>query len=281
MDGPRFDDLARAVAAGSRRRFLASLAGGAIAALFGRPDRSMAAMCRPLDRTCREHADCCSGICGAKDATGRLRCACSPSLTACDDACHDLQTDPAHCGACDLDCAALPNVAAAGCAGGLCAITACAAGYGDCDQDPLTGCETSLGTDDHCAGCLDTCDPAAGEACLNGACEVICVPSGGTCNYHNDCCNGWCNGACVPATCAQVGDACDFNEDCCSGVCQGNQVCVDCIPTGEPCLIVEYCCGKICANGYCADLACIGLGGSCDLLNDNCCAGGSCVGTCL
>jgi hypothetical protein len=208
-------------------------------------------------------------------------------LTACDDACVDLDDDVAHCGACDVSCTALAqlqNVDAVGCVGGSCAIAACTPGYGDCDGDTATGCETPLGTDADCAACGDTCDPVAGEACVNGNCEVICVPSGGSCNYHNDCCGGWCNGECVPATCAPVGDACDFNEDCCSRVCDnadGSGVCVDCIPTGEPCQIVDYCCGKICVNGYCADLACIGLGGSCDLLNDNCCAGGACAGTCL
>ena len=91
--------------------------------------------------------------------------------------------------------------------------------FDDCDLNASTGCETPLGTDDDCAACGDTCDPAA-EA-------------------------------------------------------------IDCIPAGEPCVVVDHCFTKICANGLCAAAACIGLGGSCDLLNDNCCAGGACTGTCL
>ena len=61
MDPTRFDALARALAApGTRRRFVAGLAAGALGALGLRAPA--AAACRAVGGTCREHANCCSAL---------------------------------------------------------------------------------------------------------------------------------------------------------------------------------------------------------------------------
>src|SRR5690606_29331914 len=55
----------------------------------------------------------------------------------------DLNGTTAHCGACNNDCGALPNVAMANCGSGMCSIDMCAAGFEDCDGDPMNGCEAA------------------------------------------------------------------------------------------------------------------------------------------
>jgi len=65
----------------------------------------------------------------------------------------DLETDPAHCGACDAACEEVPG-AMPGCVDGSCS-PACDDGLGDCDDDYATGCETDLGTAAACGSCGD------------------------------------------------------------------------------------------------------------------------------
>jgi hypothetical protein len=77
MDDSRFDALARSlVAPGSRRRLLAGLAAGALGVIGVGP--AGARTCSRNGLVCREHASCCSGYCGPKDAIGRRRCAAPP-----------------------------------------------------------------------------------------------------------------------------------------------------------------------------------------------------------
>src|SRR5262245_55000692 len=58
--------------------------------------------------------------------------------TACGAECVDLQTDPRHCGSCDTDCTALPNVLgdAVRCVAGTCDYaSACAPGHAHCSAN--------------------------------------------------------------------------------------------------------------------------------------------------
>jgi len=55
------------------------------------------------------------------------------------------------------------------CASGVCGIAACTTGFGDCDNNVSTGCETDLRTSAaHCGACGRTC--ANGGTCTNGSC---------------------------------------------------------------------------------------------------------------
>lgn len=75
VDSSRFDDVTRVISAsGSRRRLVSSLAAGALGLVW--LGRTEAAVCRSVGSVCREHANCCSGRCGAKDRTGRRQCVC-------------------------------------------------------------------------------------------------------------------------------------------------------------------------------------------------------------
>lgn len=66
MDGNRFDDLTRALGAGTSRRRALKLLGGGLAGgaftLFGRA-RTDAFVCRQSGATCLKDAQCCSGFC--------------------------------------------------------------------------------------------------------------------------------------------------------------------------------------------------------------------------
>jgi hypothetical protein len=85
-----------------------------------------------------------------------------------------------------INCNQLPNVAGATCAGGGCTNLSCDPGFGDCDGDPSTGCETDLTTDSlHCGQCNAACtDGLAGVAsatCAGGQCNVTCDPGRANC----------------------------------------------------------------------------------------------------
>jgi hypothetical protein len=100
MDGSRFDELARALGRlRSRRGALGASLGAVAAGLLlgaGRAD----AGCRRVSARCQGANECCDGA-----RCRRRRCRCRPALTTCADGrCHDLTSDPAHCGACDVAC---------------------------------------------------------------------------------------------------------------------------------------------------------------------------------
>jgi hypothetical protein len=138
MDGQRFDEWARAFAVpGTRRRLLGGLAAGALG-LVGL-GRAEAATCRDPGRLCREHANCCSGLCGPKDVTGRRTCHCQ-TPTDC-----RTPTGPCHAATCTL---------------------------GVCGETILVGQACDDGNPLCCAG---TC---CAETCLNSVCTGTCAASG-------------------------------------------------------------------------------------------------------
>jgi hypothetical protein len=67
--------------------------------------------------------------------------------------------DPANCGGCGMACAPT-GVAAAVCANSACAYNKCSAGFSDCDNNPINGCELATGNDvNNCGGCAVVCLP--------------------------------------------------------------------------------------------------------------------------
>src|SRR5262245_41545222 len=72
MDGTRFDALTRTFAqSGSRRRLLGGLVAGALGLVGLREADAVA--CRTGGQGCREHVDCCSGICNPPAPITRQR----------------------------------------------------------------------------------------------------------------------------------------------------------------------------------------------------------------
>jgi len=99
----------------------------------------------------------------------------------------DLLTSLAHCGACDSPCAF--DNAQAICNGGVCNMGSCDENWGDCDEDPDTGCETDISSEiDHCGACDHGCSfEHASGACTDGACVLdACEENWGNCDENPD-----------------------------------------------------------------------------------------------
>ena len=120
-------------------------------------------------------SQCTAGVCNFGG--------CGPAQADCNknkaDGCEiDLANDPDHCGNCAVVCPLLPN-ATPGCFVGVCGISACDPGYGNCDLVTLNGCEALTDTDElNCGACGFAC-PAiahgtpgcASSMCVVGACD--------------------------------------------------------------------------------------------------------------
>lgn len=138
----------------------------------------------------------CSDACAAGQTCGETGCVCPAGFDDCDgnDTCETDLGLEANCGACgaicgdgatckdgtcvcvqgaidgDTDCFATGTAhTAAACTGLTCNLTCTDTTVADCDNDPSTSCETSLGTDSDCTACSDTC--TSGESCGTNGCE--------------------------------------------------------------------------------------------------------------
>lgn len=125
--------------------------------------------------------DCVDGVCtiGSCDV-GFLDCN-SSAVDGCE---VFAASDVSNCGGCGLVCS-LPN-AGESCSFGVCGVSSCDVGYGNCDGLPANGCEASLTSDPNsCGGCASVCSlPNADENCTAGVCGVQSCDI----NYAN--CNG-------------------------------------------------------------------------------------------
>ncbi len=229
------------------------------AAPYGDCDRDAANGCETNTLTAVAHCGACGAACPTR-ANASATCAgatcgytCNAGFADCDgdatNGCEvDTRTDTAHCGTCTTMCS-LPRATAA-CVAGGCQVTACTAGYADCDGAASNGCESDTRVDvSHCGGCGRACAvrPNAAPACVGSACVTTCIAGYSDCNtveadgcernLRNDPANcGACGracgagGACCEATCATTasdpancgacGHACAANEACESGRCQ-------------------------------------------------------------
>lgn len=106
------------------------------------------------------------GTGGAGCPTGTGECDGNPA-TVCET---DL-TLITSCGSCTNSCNG--NNATVECQTDSCVITECTTGFGDCDDDPSTGCEEPLASNDnHCGACGRDC-AAAGSTCDVDKCEPV------------------------------------------------------------------------------------------------------------
>jgi len=106
---------------------------------------------------------------------------------------------------------------------GVCENTECEPGFGDCDSDPTTGCETQTNTLMHCGGCFVSCEPAnATGDCASGTCEIgVCAAGFGDCDM--DPANGCETELNSLTNCGGCGIGCsppDAVGDCSSGTCE-------------------------------------------------------------
>ena len=121
--------------------------------------------CAPCPTPANASPTCASTGCGYACVAPFLDCD-GNALNGCE---VDGATDPTNCGACGMLCS-YPNAVAA-CAGGQCGLSACSAGYLDCDGSSANGCEVDAQTDaNNCGACGKKCE--LGEGCSAGACTT-------------------------------------------------------------------------------------------------------------
>jgi plastocyanin len=129
--------------------------------------------CGSCGTTCPAGRPCSAGVCIADDCPGGQFCA---------GTCVRTSTDPSNCGGCGQRCCA-GNV----CSGGVCTV-ACAAGMTACPGS-MSSCRGGVCADTrtdptHCGTCATRC--AAGETCVDGACQGSGFMALAPCNAVGD-----------------------------------------------------------------------------------------------
>jgi hypothetical protein len=187
-------------------------------------------------KTNKLNCGACHEVCPDLNGTpscvaGLCEITCNEGFEDCDDTrangCEvNLQSSSQNCDECGNKCAAAAGYSAF-CKEGECGQTLCSAGKGDCNGDPVDGCETTLTNDvDNCGGCGIQCEAVnADVACVNSKC-VISSCSGA----FADCSGGYADG-CETNTetstshCGGCGEACTITNGsakCDAGSCEVN-----------------------------------------------------------
>lgn len=181
-------------------------------------------------------ATCSAGTCGYACQTGFDDCD-GLAATGCETRLDSL----AHCGACGRTCGAPANGTPA-CVQGTCGIQACNPGFGNCDGNPATGCETNVNSNvNHCGTCGRNCaaqftvpNPHATTTCAGGTCGLVCESGWDDCDGRFD--NGCeANLDADERHCGQCGRSCGSG-----GVCNGGDCCAQC-PSGTLCCAPRVC----------------------------------------
>jgi len=138
----------------------------------------------------------------------------------------ELGTD-SDCSGCGDNCTYKYAHSVGECQAGSCRIKYCADFYGDCNATAEDGCETALGSNQHCSACDDSC--AADEDCTVEAGQYHCLTRG--CpdqdgdGFADVACGGTdCNDAAANVNPAAV-ETCNNQDDNCDGNVDEGQVC--------------------------------------------------------
>jgi hypothetical protein len=151
---------------------------------------------------------CVAAACQITCATGFADCD-NDRSNGCE---KKIDSDATNCGACGKVCDAGNGTPR--CNMGVCGVSDCPAGFGDCDGDPKNGCEVNLAGDPlNCNVCGSACEKANNQpSCVAGACKI------GTCDAnHADCDNDPKNGCETsivsdPSNCGACGKTCSVTN---------------------------------------------------------------------
>lgn len=159
---------------------------------------------------------CEQGVCGFECIGGFGNCDGNLS-NGCE---ANFITDPNHCGGCNQPCFR-PNAGTA-CNAGVCVIVSCNPGWGNCDGNPINGCETNLTNSVvNCNACGLVCPnrPNSTPTCQAGVCGINCTGSFRNCDGNNV--NGCeVNIATDLNNCGGCGIVCPTGMTCVAGICQ-------------------------------------------------------------
>ena len=124
-------------------------------------------------------SSCSSGTCQLSSCNGGWNNCNSIDSDGCE---VNLSDSMSNCGACNNPCT-LPNANSI-CSGGICLVSSCNTGFGDCTIG--AGCETSLTTTSDCGTCGNACSlPNATPACISSTCQISSCNSGfGDCDLN-------------------------------------------------------------------------------------------------
>jgi hypothetical protein len=101
------------------------------------------------------------------------------------DGCDGDLKSPENCGQCGHKCE-VTGGGTPSCTAGVCGISSCPWGFGDCNADLSDGCETPTTTVDNCGTCGGKCQaPHAVSSCIEGACAIDhCEAAFGDCDAN-------------------------------------------------------------------------------------------------
>jgi hypothetical protein len=159
---------------------------------------------------------CVSGACAPSCSTGWGSC--DGNLA---NGCETELKSLSNCGGCGVVCSL--SHASGSCATGACLLASCDAGWGNCDSNPLNGCETNLlSSSSHCGACGLSCAvPNGTSTCVNGMCTMpVCTPGYADCdgNAANGCETNL-NTVNNCGTCGKVCSSANGTPSCTSGTC--------------------------------------------------------------
>lgn len=108
----------------------------------------------------------------ARCVDGRCLPVCAPGFSDCDgifssdNGCEQSLNSPDHCGACGAKCLA-PTLRELerSCVDATCVVE-CRPAFGDCNEDPVDGCEVALTSDENCGACGNACDANPSDRCV-------------------------------------------------------------------------------------------------------------------
>jgi len=211
-------------------------------------------------------AICTAGVCSWSD--------CAAPTADCDsdpDTCEtNTSSSLAHCGFCSNAC--VHANASSKCTAGVCELGTCVPGFGNCDTQASTGCETDLKTSvDNCSVCGKVCParPNSTPQCSGSVCKPSCNVGWGNCNgLEADGCEV--NVLTSTKHCGGCGNACPTgpygSAQCVGGVCSllCNAGRGDCNGIGtDGCEAILYSderncgtCGSDCCSGECNSGTC-------------------------
>jgi Stigma-specific protein, Stig1 len=279
LDGQRFDNLVRLLAARSpRRTVLRALAAGALGGQL-RPGAGAAKpeddddACLDEGGTCAHTGQCCVGLHCCKHKckelfADRKNCgacghACYAGRECCHGKCRDVRVDEHNCGKCGHAC----GEGQVCCKGRCIDVLADARNCGACGKacpDQWACCDGRCidvrADPDSCGWCGNTCPDGYRICCPEppgwctdltfddyncGACGLRCYDDES--NYTGPCTNGTCG-------CAETGEGCQKDLHCCQGRCVDG-TCHPCSLPGSTCRDDFDCCGGH-GSGRCIDGKC-------------------------